>query len=180
MLAPHDKGKNFRRANTRFLWCTNETGKRVNQWQCALINNVQRDDAGGVACLTLMRMVRAGRTRGLPRPLSAGSRRWKTSGRAWWSTGFETVLNGKPKRHFPQTKPAPWCGNWSCHTPKRGSWLNIAENELSCITRQCISHRRFASTEELRVETTAWSQHANARQHGVDWHFKIDDVRIKL
>lgn len=67
-----------------------------------------------------------------------------------------------------------------CHTPKHGSWLNIAENELSSMTRQCITGRRFATVEELRTETTAWHDYSNTRQRGVDWQFKVDDARVKL
>ena len=67
-----------------------------------------------------------------------------------------------------------------CHTPKHGSWLNIAENELSSMTRQCIADRRFATTEEVRKETTAWHDYSNDRQRGVDWQFKVDDARVKL
>jgi hypothetical protein len=67
-----------------------------------------------------------------------------------------------------------------CHTPKHGSWLNIAENELSSMTRQCITGRRFATAEAIREETTAWHDHSNARQRGVDWQFKVDDARVKL
>ena len=67
-----------------------------------------------------------------------------------------------------------------CHTPKHGSWLNIAENELSSMTRQCITGRRFATIEELRAETTAWHGQTNARQRGVDWQFKVEDARVKL
>jgi hypothetical protein len=67
-----------------------------------------------------------------------------------------------------------------CHTPKHGSWLNIAENELSSLTRQCVTGRRFATVEELREETAAWHDHSNARQRGVDWQFSIDDARAKL
>jgi hypothetical protein len=67
-----------------------------------------------------------------------------------------------------------------CHTPKHGSWLNIAENELSSMTRQCVSGRRFATIKELSDETTAWHNHSNARQRGVDWQFKVADARIKL
>ena len=66
------------------------------------------------------------------------------------------------------------------HTPKHGGWLNIAENELSSMTRQCLGDRRFGSIEELRQETTAWATDSNARQRGVDWQFRIDDARIKL
>jgi hypothetical protein len=67
-----------------------------------------------------------------------------------------------------------------CHTPKHGSWLNIAENELSSMTRQCVRSRRFATIELLREETAAWQTHSNARQRGVDWQFRIDDARTKL
>jgi hypothetical protein len=67
-----------------------------------------------------------------------------------------------------------------CHTPKHGSWLNIAENELSAMTRQCVRGRRFADIEMLRAETAAWSTDVNATQRGVDWQMKIDDARTKL
>ena len=67
-----------------------------------------------------------------------------------------------------------------CHTPKHGSWLNIAENELSSLTRQCVSGRRFGAAETLRVETSAWSTDVNHTQRGVDWQMTIDDARTKL
>ena len=66
------------------------------------------------------------------------------------------------------------------HTPKHGSWLNIAENELSSMTRQCVKDRRFATIEPLRSETAEWHQRSNARQRGVDWQFKVGDARVKL
>ena len=66
------------------------------------------------------------------------------------------------------------------HTPKHGSWLNIAENELSAMTRQCVHGRRFATIEELREETNAWHQRTNDKQRGVDWQFRIGDARRKL
>jgi hypothetical protein len=66
------------------------------------------------------------------------------------------------------------------HTPKHGSWLNIAENELSSMTRQCVAGRRFPDIETLRAETLAWSTDVNSTQRGVDWQMKIDDARIKL
>lgn len=43
-----------------------------------------------------------------------------------------------------------------CHTPKHGSWLNIAENELSSMTRQCVAGRRFGEIDSLRTATSAW------------------------
>ena len=66
------------------------------------------------------------------------------------------------------------------HTPKHGSWLNIAENELSAMTRQCVSGRRFGDVDTLRIETAAWSTDVNRRQKGVDWQMQIDDARTKL
>jgi hypothetical protein len=66
------------------------------------------------------------------------------------------------------------------HTPKHGSWLNIAENELSSLTRQCVDDRRFSDEQTLREETTAWSTDTNTTQRGVEWHMKIGDARIKL
>jgi hypothetical protein len=67
-----------------------------------------------------------------------------------------------------------------CYTPKHGSWLNIAENELSSLTRQCVNNRRFGDIETLRCETAAWSNDVNTTQRGVDWQMKIDDARCKL
>jgi hypothetical protein len=67
-----------------------------------------------------------------------------------------------------------------CYTPKHGSWLNIAENELSCLTSQCVAGRRFGDVATLRAETTAWSSDLNGLQRGVDWQMKIDDARCKL
>jgi DDE superfamily endonuclease len=67
-----------------------------------------------------------------------------------------------------------------CYTPKHGSWLNIAENELSSMTRQCLKDRRFATIARLRKQTAAWHKRSNARQRGVDWQFKVDDARVKL
>ena len=67
-----------------------------------------------------------------------------------------------------------------CHTPKHGSWLNVAENELSALTRQCVTGRRFGDIETLRQETSAWSIDVNTRQKGVDWQMKTEDARAKL
>jgi hypothetical protein len=67
-----------------------------------------------------------------------------------------------------------------CHTPKHGSWLNIAENELSSLTRQCVSGRRFEDIVTLRDETAAWSTDVNKTQRGVDWQMQIEDARCKL
>lgn len=67
-----------------------------------------------------------------------------------------------------------------CYTPKHGSWLNVAENELSAMTRQCVSGRRFGDIETLREEIAVWSTETNNTQRGVEWHMKVEDARIKL
>ena len=67
-----------------------------------------------------------------------------------------------------------------CYTPKHGSWLNIAENELSSMTRQCLATRRIPDMETLREEIAAWSADVNATQRGVDWQMRIDDARCEL
>jgi hypothetical protein len=66
------------------------------------------------------------------------------------------------------------------YTPKHGSWLNIAENELSSLTRQCVKGRRIGSLQQLREETTAWHDDVNQTQRGVEWQMKVDDARLKL
>jgi hypothetical protein len=66
------------------------------------------------------------------------------------------------------------------YTPKHGSWLNVAECELSCMTSQCLDDRRIAEVLELQSEIRAWSERTNAKQRAVDWQFRIDDARVKL
>ena len=65
------------------------------------------------------------------------------------------------------------------HTPKHGSWLNIAECELSVLSRQCLS-RRISQRQAIADETSVWTIARNARQIGVDWQFTNDNARIKL
>jgi len=65
------------------------------------------------------------------------------------------------------------------YTPKHGSWLNIAECELSVLSRQCLRNRT-ASLPALVRKVTPWAQDRNARQRGVQWHFRTKDARIKL
>jgi hypothetical protein len=67
-----------------------------------------------------------------------------------------------------------------CYTPKHGSWLNIAECELSALTRQCLRNRRIADIITLNEEIGAWSEDVNSTQRGVNWQMKIDDARVKL
>ena len=65
------------------------------------------------------------------------------------------------------------------YTPKHGSWLNMAEIELSILGRQCLD-RRMADADTLNRETAAWEQRRNASQTKVDWRFTTADARIKL
>jgi DDE superfamily endonuclease len=65
------------------------------------------------------------------------------------------------------------------HTPKHGSWLNVAEPELSVLDRQCLD-RRIAARPEVTAEAEAWRARRNARQVGIEWHFTTEDARIKL
>ncbi len=65
------------------------------------------------------------------------------------------------------------------HTPKHGSWLNIAEIELSVLARQCLG-RRIQSRTELQRETEAWELERNEQQVEVKWQFTTADARTKL
>jgi hypothetical protein len=65
------------------------------------------------------------------------------------------------------------------HTPKHGSWLNIAEIELSALTRQCLD-RRISDLDTLNTELTAWQAATNANQRQVNWHFTTNDARTRL
>lgn len=66
------------------------------------------------------------------------------------------------------------------HTPKHGSWLDIAEIELSALGRQCLGSRRIDCLHTLNEELLAWYVDRNSRQTGVDWQFSTDDARTKL
>lgn len=65
------------------------------------------------------------------------------------------------------------------YTPTYASWLNIAEIELSVLSRQCLD-RRMGSLEEVQQEVAAWQQQRNQAQVSVDWRFTTADARIKL
>ena len=65
------------------------------------------------------------------------------------------------------------------HTPKHGSWLNIAEIELSVLKRQCLA-RRIPNMKQMQNEVSAWNIDRNGRQSTVDWQFTTKDARIKL
>ena len=65
------------------------------------------------------------------------------------------------------------------YTPKHGSWLNMAEIELSIMQRQCLN-RRIPNQESLKREVGAWEAKRNANEEKVDWRFTTQDARIKL
>jgi hypothetical protein len=65
-------------------------------------------------------------------------------------------------------------------TPKNGSWLNMAEMELSILSRQCLAARRFTKAEELDAAVAAWEADRNKRRCGTDWRFTTADARVKL
>jgi DDE superfamily endonuclease len=66
------------------------------------------------------------------------------------------------------------------YTPKHGSWLNIAENELSAMTRQCLAKRRIPTIDLFNHEISAWYHHVNSKQKGVVWHMTTELARDKL
>ena len=65
------------------------------------------------------------------------------------------------------------------YTPKHGSWLNIAETELSVFTRQCLD-QRMPDLPTLRTRAAQWYSQRNTQQKTVDWQFTTEDARIKL
>lgn len=66
-----------------------------------------------------------------------------------------------------------------CYTPKHGSWLNMAEIELSILSRQCLN-RRIPDMETLKQEVAAWCDKRNEKETWIDWRFSTEDARIKL
>ena len=66
-----------------------------------------------------------------------------------------------------------------CYTPKHGSWLNMAEIELSVLSRQCLD-QRIPDLDTLRSEVEAWEKRRNSVSSWIDWRFTTEDARIKL
>jgi DDE superfamily endonuclease len=65
------------------------------------------------------------------------------------------------------------------HTPSHGSWLNMAEIELSALAHQCLS-RRIATAEELKHQVACWQEQRNTAATTINWRFATADARIKL
>ena len=66
------------------------------------------------------------------------------------------------------------------YTPRHGSWLNIAEIELSAMAAQCLGQRRIPDLSTMNSELAAWHTQRNRKQKSVDWQFTTSDARIKL
>lgn len=93
---------------------------------------------------------------------------------------LNTYVPGAFYETFPPERAQTLMSRLEIHyTPKHGSWLSIAEIELSALTRQCLK-RRIPTIEALRAETTAWNRQSNQSQKGVDWQFTAEDARVKL
>lgn len=79
----------------------------------------------------------------------------------------------------PQKAKALWDRFDFVYTPKHGSWLNIAEIELSVLTGQCLK-RRMDNIENVRKEVMAWQNFRNNKNSKINWQFTTSDARIKL
>lgn len=66
------------------------------------------------------------------------------------------------------------------YTPKNGSWLNMAEMELSLLSRQCLGNRRFATPAQMDAAIAAWQEERNRLHRGTHWRFTTADARTKL
>lgn len=66
------------------------------------------------------------------------------------------------------------------YTPKHGSWLDIAEIELSAMSLQCLENKRISSIRQLNKTLSSWNLNRNLSQKGVSWHFTTTDARTKL
>ena len=90
-------------------------------------------------------------------------------------------LPAQPGRTAPLIRPARGLASRLeiHHTPKHGSWLNMAETELSILSRQCLD-RRMDCKEIVIREVAAWEHDRNTRQSKIDWQFTTADARIKL
>jgi hypothetical protein len=81
---------------------------------------------------------------------------------------------------FPPTEAKRLADKLEIHyTPKHGSWLNMAEIELSILQRQCLD-RRLGDRETVEREVAAWVSARNQAVHTIDWRFTTPDARIRL
>jgi hypothetical protein len=85
-----------------------------------------------------------------------------------------------PNEAFPAGEARRLVERFEWHyTPKHGSWLDMAESELSVLTTQCLD-RRIADKQILTEEVAAWEDSRNEKHAKADWQFTTADARIKL
>lgn len=93
---------------------------------------------------------------------------------------LNTHTIGSLYQAFPAEKARKLAKRLEIHyTPKHGSWLNIAEIELSVVTQQCLS-RRISSLDALNAQLSAWEKARNSSAKYVNWHFTTEQARGKL
>jgi DDE superfamily endonuclease len=93
---------------------------------------------------------------------------------------LNTHTGGALYQAFPPSEAKRLCDRLEFHpTPKHGSWLNMAETELSVLAGQCLG-RRMDSAELVRAEATAWEEQRNRREAKVRWQFTTEQARVKL
>jgi len=93
---------------------------------------------------------------------------------------LNTHVGGSLYEAFPPQEARRILARLEIHyTPKHGSWLNMAESELSILSRQCLD-RRIADSVTLAREVGAWEARRNSAQATMDWRFTTADARIKL
>ena len=81
--------------------------------------------------------------------------------------------------YSPEEAKALWDRFEFINTPKHGSWLNMAEIELSVLNRQCLN-RRIGDPDEMAKEVAAWVKIRNQQTCRIEWRFETKDARIKL
>jgi len=93
---------------------------------------------------------------------------------------MRSAVGGALYAAFPPQEAKRLCDRLEFHpTPKHGSWLNMAETELSVLSCQCLD-RRMESKELVIGEASAWEEERNKKEAKVRWRFKTEDARIKL
>ena len=95
----------------------------------------------------------------------------------------DNLATHKPAALYDTFKPEEAKRLWDrfefIHTPKHGSWLNMAEIELNVLMRQCLN-RRIDKIETMEEETKAWQQDRNNKEATINWQFTNDTARVKL
>jgi DDE superfamily endonuclease len=93
---------------------------------------------------------------------------------------LNTHTGGSLYEAFPASEAKRLCDRLEFHpTPKHGSWLNMAETELSVLAGQCLD-RRMDTKEWVESEVAAWEEERNRSEAKVRWRFTMEDARIKL